>query len=211
MQTVDPASSDYEPMRTKTSKLADIAVDLKKTVWKNNIMREARELFYDKDFINKLDENPYLLCFSNGVVDFKEKCMRPGQPDDYISKCTNIEYNPNYLNQHKTVSKINKFIEELFPNPELRTYMWEHLASVLIGTTENQTFNIYTGSGRNGKSCLVDLMSKTLGDYKGTVPITLITQKRNSIGSTSSEVVALWELAMRFARAYKGDKLMKVL
>ena len=208
MQTVDPACADYEPMRTKTSKLADIAVDLKKTVWKNNIMREARELFYDKDFINKLDENPYLLCFSNGVVDFKEKCMRPGQPDDYISKCTNIEYNPNFLNQHKTVNKINKFIEELFPNPELRTYMWEHLASVLIGTTENQTFNIYTGTGRNGKSCLVDLMGKTLGDYKGTVPITLITQKRNSIGSTSSEVVAL--MGTRYAvmqEPSKGDKI----
>ena len=69
-------------------------------------------------------------------------------------------------------------------------YMFDHLASVLLGTLDNQTFNIYTGSGRNGKSCLVDLMSKVLGDYKGTVP-TLITQKRASIGSTSSEIVQL--------------------
>ena len=69
--------------------------------------------------------------------------------------------------------------------------MWEHLASCLVGTNENQTFNIYTGGGSNGKSCLVDLMSKVLGDYKGTVPITLITHKRNSIGSTSSEIVQL--------------------
>jgi P4 family phage/plasmid primase-like protien len=38
---------------------------------------------------------------------------------------------------------------------------------------------------------LVDLMSKTLGDYKGTVPITLITQKRPGIGGTSSEIVQL--------------------
>ena len=35
-------------------------------------------------------------------------------------------------------------------------------------------------------SVLVTLMTKVLGEYKGTVPITLITQKRNSIGSTSS-------------------------
>ena len=51
----------------------------------------------------------------------------------------------------------------------------------LIGTNENQTFNIYTGSGSNGKSKLVELMSKCLGDYKATVPITLVTQSRNSV------------------------------
>ena len=43
-------------------------------------------------------------------------------------------------------------MEQLFPIDELRRYMWDHLASCLVGTTENQTFNIYTGNGRNGKS-----------------------------------------------------------
>ena len=38
-------------------------------------------------------------------------------------------------------------------------YMWDHLASTLIGTNENQTFNMYTGVGRNGKSKLVELSS----------------------------------------------------
>lgn len=208
MQTMEQSDAQYEALRKKTSTLASIAVDLKKTVWKNNIMREARELFYDKDFFTKLDENPYLLCFSNGVVDFKQKTFRPGQPDDYLSKCTNIEYvRLNSYHDSMKVS-INKFLDELFPNKELRRYMFDHLASVLIGTLDNQTFNIYTGSGRNGKSCLVDLMSKVLGDYKGTVPSTLITQKRASIGSTSSEVVQL--MGTRYAvmqEPSKGDKI----
>ena len=69
--------------------------------------------------------------------------------------------------------------------------MWEHLASTLLGTTKNQTFNIYTGAGSNGKSMLVDLMSKCLGDLKGTVPITLITQKRTNIGSATPELAKL--------------------
>ena len=42
------------------------------------------------DFINKLDSNTNLLCFTNGVIDFKEKTFRKGHPDDYISKSTNI-------------------------------------------------------------------------------------------------------------------------
>ena len=86
--------------------------------------------------------------------------------------------------------------------------MWEHLASVLIGTNLNQTFNIYTGSGRNGKSIMVDLMSKCLGSYKGSVPITLLTQSRPSIGNTSSEIVQL--MGVRYAvmqEPSKGDKI----
>jgi len=77
-----------------------------------------------------------------------------------------------------------------------------------MGTNENQTFNIYTGSGCNGKSKLVELMSKGLGDYKATVPTTLITQGRASVGSTSSEVVQL--KGIRYAvmqEPSKGDKI----
>jgi P4 family phage/plasmid primase-like protien len=209
MQTMEQTDASYETIRKRTSKMADIAVLLKKTQWKNNIMREARELFYDQEFISKLDQNPYLLCFNNYVVDFKTQTARKGQPDDYISKCTNIDYVPLDTKKHSAIiEKITLFIEQLFPNDELRRYMWEHLASVLIGTLENQTFNIYTGTGRNGKSCLVDLMSKCLGDYKGVVPVTLITQGRNSIGSTSSEIVQL--MGIRYAvmqEPSKGDKI----
>ena len=196
-------------VRNKIKKMADIMLVLKKTTWKNNIMREARELFYDREFIQKLDQNPYLLCFSNCVVDFQAKTHRKGQPDDYISKCTNVSYTPFTPDRHQSVkTELDSFMSQLFPNPELRGYMWEHLASSLVGTTDNQTFNQYTGSGRNGKSKLVDFMSKCLGDYKATVPITLITQKRNSIGSTSSEVAQL--MGIRYAvmqEPSEGDKI----
>ena len=208
-----------DSFKVRSCKLGDICVLLKTTSWKNNIMKEAKELFYDKDFLDKLDSNPTLLCFNNYVVDFKNKVYRKGKPDDYISKSTNIDYIPYeklngtcYYDKSKKyediISDINKFIDELFPVLELKNYMWDHLASVLVGTNENQTFNIYTGSGCNGKSKLVELMSKVLGDYKATVPITLITQKRNTIGSTSSEVVNLQ--GVRYAvmqEPSKGDRI----
>ena len=206
---IDSDSEDYKTYNTRVRKLTDIGLFLKKTTWKNNIMREARELFYDQHFIQKLDQNPYLLCFNNCVVDFKEKTHRAGRPDDYISKCTNIDYIPLESGKHgSTVKEITDFMDELFPDKELRQYMWEHSASCLVGTNENQTFNILTGSGRNGKSKYVDLMSKGLGDYKGTVPITLITQKRNSIGSTSSEIVQLMGTRLAVMQEpSKGDKI----
>jgi P4 family phage/plasmid primase-like protien len=208
-----------DPLKLKSSKLGDICILLKTTTCKNNIMKEAKELFYDKDFLNKLDANPYLLCFNNYVVDIKEKSYRKGRPDDFISKSTNIEYIPykdlngpskfnKSIKYEKIIKEINLFMKELFPDEELRRYMWEHLASTIVGTNENQTFNIYNGSGANGKSKLVELMGKSLGDYKATVPVTLITQKRTSIGSTSSEIVQLQ--GVRYAvmqEPSKGDKI----
>ena len=209
LMPLEASDERYERYRARSAKLSSIAMTLKKTTWKNNIMREAKELFYDKHFLERLDQNPYLLCFNNGVVDFTQKRFRPGQPDDYISKTTHLDYTDQAIvNDSQASQEIDEFFEQLFPNVHLREYMWDHLASVLIGTNDNQTFNIYTGSGRNGKSKIVELMGRCLGDYKGTVPITLITQKRTSIGSTSPEIVQL--MGVRYAvmqEPSKGDEI----
>ena len=217
-QTVDAMHQEVNgeekwlTLQKRSNKLADICMLLKRTQSKNNIMREARELFYDKDFCEKLDTNPNLLCFNNCVVDFEAGTHRKGRPDDYISKCTNIDYIPyddlSKKEYQNIVGDVRRFMKQLFPVDELERYMWQHTASCLIGTNHNQTFNIYLGSGANGKTMLVELMSKALGSYKGTVPITLVTQKRNSIGGTSSEVVQLQ--GTRYAvmqEPSKGDKI----
>ena len=204
--TTDPSR---EKLMKTSQKITDICTLLKKTQSKQNIMREACELFYDKDFMNKLDRNPYLLCFNNGVVDFKQKIFRKGQPDDFLAKSTNIDYVPyNQVKNDPIMKEINDFMCQLFPVKELENYMWDHLASCLIGVNTNQTFHVYKGSGRNGKSALTSLMSKAMGSYKGTVPITLITGKRNGIGGTSSEVAQLD--GVRYAvmqEPSKGDKI----
>jgi P4 family phage/plasmid primase-like protien len=178
-------------LEKRQKKICTIMIDLKKTDKKANIMREACDLFYIKDFMNLLDSKNHILCFSNGVIDFQNRKFRQGLPDDYTSKSTNIPYVPIANCDPKVMGEITEFMSQLFPEPELCNYMWDHAASTLIGKNNNQTFNMYTGGGRNGKSKFVQLMSLALGEYKGTCPITLVTQKRTSIGSTSSEIVDL--------------------
>lgn len=183
-----------EKNQRRIKKIAEICIKLKKTNDKNNIMREAMEIFYDNDFVKNMDANPYLLCFTNGVFDFKNKEFRQGYPQDYITKTTGIPYivkPENPVEHNEMEQNIQEFMKQLFPQPTLCRYMWDHLASTLIGIKKEHAFNIYRGSGSNGKSILTDLMSQALGDYKGTVPITLVTEKRNSIGGTSSEVIQL--------------------
>ena len=183
-----------EACKKRSSYISKIALQLKNTSSKNNIMKEAAAIFYDVHFIKNMDANKYLLCFRNGVVDFKNKEFRNGYPQDYITKCTGIDYvsyNPAAPETSQMSRDICEFMAQLFPVDSLRQYMWDHLSSCLIGVNKNQTFNIYRGDGSNGKSKMTDLMSYALGDYKGTVPITLVSEKRNSIGGTSSEVMQL--------------------
>ena len=207
--TEDEEKKDY--LKKKAAQISNISAKLKKTNDKNNIMREAMELFYDKDFIKCMDTNKYLMCFNNGVVDFKNKIFRDGYPQDYITKTTGIRYEPYQPDdpKHATLAaEIKTFMEKLFPIASLNHYMWDHLASCLIGVNINQTFNIYRGSGSNGKSILADLMSLTFGEYKGTVPITLVTEKRGNIGGTSSEIVQL--KGIRYAVMQEPSKNTKI-
>jgi len=208
----DDDANGAKNAQVQCKKLSEICMRLKKTSWKGNIMKECCEHFFDKDFMNKLDRNTNLLCFNNGVLDMEDNCsFRKGKPHDYISLCTNTAYIPfdKTNKEHMTIRKeINKFMNQYFPNPELNSYMWEHLASVLRGDNRNQTFNIYTGEGRNGKSKLVEFMGLVLGDYKGTVPITLITQKRGSIGSATPEIAQL--RGLRYAVMQEPSKGMKI-
>ena len=205
----DAGDGSRAKMMAISQRMIDISTILKQTQKKQNIMREACELFYDSEFLSKLDRNPYLMCFKNGIVDFNQNCHRKGQPDDFVSKCTNIDYVPYNQAKHGSImAEINEFMAQLFPIKSVEEYMWSHLASCLIGVNINQTFHVYKGSGRNGKSALTALMSKAMGSYKGTVPITLITTKRNSVGSTSSEVAQLD--GIRYAvmqEPSKGDKI----
>lgn len=188
-----PDEERSKRMQDVADKILKICERLGRANEKKNIMTEAKELFYDSNFAEKLDTNPYLLSFKNGVVDFKQKCFRKGYPEDYLSKCTNIDYVPiDEERDGETIAEIQDFMRKLFPITEIHDYMWDHLASVLIGTSSvNQTFNMYIGEGKNGKSVLMELMTLCLGEYKGDVPLTLVTRDRAKVGGLAPELLAL--------------------
>ena len=181
-----------ESLDKRVTKILAIVSRLGKTTDKKNMMIEAKDRFYDKDFLNNLDKNPWLMCFKNGVWDFQNGVFRDGKPEDYISMTTGIEYIKNDpVHDADSIREVKEFMKQLFPIPELEQYMWEHLASSLIGTSSNQTFNNYIGEGSNGKSVLTSLMGMVLGSYKGDLPHTAITQQRTKVGGLAPEIVAL--------------------
>ena len=177
-------------LKAKADKVLELAMSLGRTKEKDNIMKEAREKFYDEEFVKKIDQNKYLLCCKNGIIDFTNKTFRPGCPEDFITKTTGIDYVPLDESLHKDkMNEIKTFMSQLFPEPELCEYMWDHLSSVLIGDPAlNQCLHYYQGIGQNGKSVIVTLMQKILGEYAVDLDIKFFTQERTKIGATSSEL-----------------------
>jgi P4 family phage/plasmid primase-like protien len=208
-ENTEGGADKLKALQMRLDTITEILQRLSKTNDKKNIMVEAKELFFDPLFLQKLDNNPYLLCFKNGIVDLKQKVFRKGTPEDYVSKCTNINYRHiDPLVERKTIEEIEDFMRKLFPNPELHRYMWDFLSSTLIGNNLNQTFNMFIGIGSNGKSILINLMEQVLGDYKGDVPLTLLTQQRTKIGGLAPELVQLKGVRLAVMQEpSKGDRI----
>lgn len=171
----------------KSSKLSRIAMQLKMRPFKENVMRECCELFYQEKFEELLDSNPGLLGFTNGVYDLDNMEFREGRPDDYVSFCTGIDFVP-YDKNNEYVKEIEYFWRQVHPNDNVRKYVLTLLASFLSGHTKEERFHIWTGTGSNGKSKVIDLFELALGEYCCKLPVSLLTAKRAASNAASSEV-----------------------
>jgi P4 family phage/plasmid primase-like protien len=182
-----------EPYKTKYDSLEGLCGRTQQHGWLSTIVSNLYVLCKIDDFEAKLDLNQYLVCCNNGVIDLQNKLFRQGKPSDMCSLSTGIDYVDYNVEESDEVivDEIDNFFSQLFPNQSKRQYMLNHLGSVFYGNTSNQALNYYIGAGSNGKSQLVDLMGHVMGQYKGSVPLSLITAKRALVGGTSSEVIAL--------------------
>ncbi len=171
----------------KSDQAIKISLKLKQAGFKESVMKECKCLFIDEKFEELLDNKPHLLGFENGVYDLKLHIFREGMPDDYISLSTNKQYIP-YNIGYSEIEEINDFFSKLFTNENLRNYVLDILACAIDGSIAQERFYIFTGQGSNGKSRLLDLVQKSIGDYYATLPIALLTQKRVASNSAQGEV-----------------------
>ena len=169
------------------NKIADKLMDIN---FKKKIIEEAKNIFYDDMFLQRLDENPNLIGFENGVYDLSQKIFRPGHPDDHISFSTNVHY-MKWNDKNPYAPHINDFFEKILPNKNVRDYFLSRLSTCVSGENREEKFYFCTGSGSNGKSLCFQLVSEALGDYYISCPVTIITRKRGSSSAASPELARM--------------------
>lgn len=178
---------DQSRYQDLAKKMTEIAMKLRTTAFKVNVVRECTELFHKAKFEETLDSNINLIGFNNGVYDLECDEFREGHPEDYISFTTKQDYIP-YDATHPHIQAINDYMAQVLTRGDVREYVLKLFASFLSGHTKEQKFYIWTGSGSNSKSCLVEFFESAFGDYCCKFPITLLTQKRAASNAATSEL-----------------------
>lgn len=200
----DPENKELEEKITICKKLSSLVKDRR---FKENVMKECEDMFNNRLFETFLDSNKHLLAFNNGIYDLQKMEFRNGCPDDYISFCTHIEYMEWGKIQNTTQAReLKDFLSKILPQADVRKYVLKLISSFLSGTTGEQKFHIWTGSGANGKSKLVDLIELAMGDYTSTLPITVLTRRRGT-GASPEVAETKGKRFVHFQEPEKEDKI----
>jgi P4 family phage/plasmid primase-like protien len=170
----------------RIEKIHSIIRRLKDTSFKENVVSEAKKLFYaiNPNFEKLLNTNLHLIGFDNGVYDLEKFEFRDGKPDDYVT----LSVGYDYTFKSKYLREVMSMLNNIITNKNILTYLLKALASCLTGFIKSQKVFLLIGDGSNGKSLLMSLVNATLGDYCSKVPVSLITQKRTAAEQASPQI-----------------------
>ncbi len=182
---------------------------LEKPALKKEIVEEAKRFFVDKKFHKKLNSNYYLIPFNNGVIDFQQKSeqsdenLESGESERFwnfriTDKSDHIELTHGYDFNNKIFNtKVSTFINQILPDKEIRDYVLKCCSNCINPYETNEEMLLLIGNGANGKTQLLNLMLKTMGDLGEKLGATLLTRKRKDAGDANSELAKL--IHKRFA------------
>lgn len=222
---LDPNTSEdmKKSLVEKKKRLMKVKQSLENSGFKDSIMKELTEKFYQEDFKEKLNTNINLVGVGNGVLDLAATNpetgkiyveFREGRPDDFISLQMGkhkvypaLNYNPyDPNNQHN--AGIHEFFRKLFPKNELREYFLILLSACLFGRNTEQKFYILQGEGSNGKSALMRFIEMVFGEYQCATQATLVTRKQDGSGSAAPQLIKMRN--MRFVGLQEPEEGEKI-
>lgn len=163
--------------------------NLKSSPYKNNVMRECAEVFYDPRFKAKIDQNKYLIGFQNGVYDLKLCEFRAGRPEDFIHRRLPINYR-TFNPEDDEVQSIEDFFLKIFPDKSVRTYFLDVYSDIFVGgNTWKKVFMWIGEEGDNGKTVTQSLvLEKMLGELNVTMNTQYFTGKKVSAGQANPDL-----------------------
>ena len=212
---------ERERYATKLKNLHKIQSCLYTAGFVDSVMKMAGTLFAEEDFMSNLNMNPYIFGCANGILELRYKetptskervFFRQGKAEDFVSflggksisdSWDAINYKP-YDPNDPNMPEIMDFFKKVFPRDDLREYVFRLLASCLEGTNKEQCFYIFHGSGSNGKSKIIDLMTMIFGDYQTSIQTTVLTRKRPESGAANPDIIVT--KCKRFIHMGEPDK-----
>jgi len=113
----------------------------------------------------QFDADPWILNVENGVLNLRTGVLDAHDPQLFCAKMAPVVYDagaqcPRFL----------RFMEEILPHADTRAYMQRLLGYTLTGDVSEHIFPVLWGTGANGKSTLVEVISGIMGSYATSLP-----------------------------------------
>lgn len=129
------------------------------------------------------DRNPYLLNCRNGTVDLRNGKIKKHDPADLITKLIDCDFD-----RKARAPRFRKFMAEILPNRELRSYMQRVVGYAVTGDPREEALFVMVGPGANGKTVMMLVIRMALSDYGATGRPELLVRK--NVDETNNEDIA---------------------
>ena len=152
-----------------------------------NMLKEAAP--YLGRSVAGLDANPYLFNVQNGTLVLVGSCetLKPHQRRDRITRLAPVTFKPGAPDK-----EFRKFLNRVLPDPDLRTFLQTWFGYCLTGLTSEQVLVFCHGRGMNGKSVLLNVVSRVMGGYATTLPFqSLLYNEYKGGGDASPDLARL--------------------
>jgi len=170
-ETNDTVVEEEEKKESYTVKASNnLTFKLRSVSFINKIIIALEPMLIDYTFRNKLDANPDLLGFDDGVYDLILGAWRPATPFDYVSMSVGKKYNDI---KNLETTNIEQFLKEIITDKDERDYTIDLIATCLNGHAIEQ-LNVYSGTGANGKSRFTGIIVSALGGYATNAKVSIL-------------------------------------
>lgn len=132
---------------------------------------------------------------------------RPAGRPQLVTQMMPVEYDPG-----AKAPQFEAFLRRVQPDAQMRGFLQRWLGLSMTGL-KIQKFAFFYGAGANGKSVLVDLIAKMLGDYSHAAKIESFTgRNRRGGGDATPDIFPLMNARMvRASEPEEGERLLEGL
>lgn len=156
----------------------------------DGMMHEARS--YLRQEVGELDAKPYLLNVENGTVDLAGgMALKPHDASDLVTRLAPVVYD-----LEAECPRWQRFVADVLPDlpgqEGTARFVQKWLGLCLSADISEQKIVVFEGKGANGKSTLLEVVARILGDYAQVTPIeTFLHQERRSGSGPSPDIARL--------------------
>lgn len=181
------------------------------------ILECSETWFYIESLNDKWDKNPSVLGCKNCVIELtsSQAHVRDGKPEDFLQKKLGVKYCHNYCKSSKNVKDLMRYLEQVFPIPEVRHYMIKDLASILYGKNSEKQMRIWIGETNGSKSILAKIIQEVFGSYYCDFPGEYLSAKQKN-GGPSPELAQIKNTRIAIIQepdkhaSFKGARIKKL-